>query len=120
MTLTVEAASGAWPIPTQRAGSALPRSDDAIVAPDVAVRCSLLGPLRILVDGAEVRLNGAKERTVLAALLLYADHVLDDHRLMQLLWDFDPSATSNAQIHSYVWRLRRKLGASVPIERQSC
>lgn len=129
MTLTVEVAGGTWSVPSQRGTSALTGPQQATVVPHPAgpravvpedgVHCHLLGPLRVVLDGAEVHLNGAKERTVLAALLLHAGHVLDDHRLMQLLWDLNPPATSNAQIHSYVWRLRRKLGAGVTIHRQS-
>lgn len=79
----------------------------------------VLGPLRVAVDGVDVGFSGTKERTVLASLLLFDDHVVDNDRLMQLLWDTTPPATASAQIHAYMSRLRRKLGPQMTISHRS-
>jgi DNA-binding SARP family transcriptional activator len=44
--------------------------------------------------------------------------VLSNDRLTQLLWDHRPPATANAQIHTYMSRLRIKLRPHVTIVRQ--
>jgi DNA-binding SARP family transcriptional activator len=84
--------------------------------------CSLefrvLGPVRASVNGANVPLGGSKQRTVLAALLLNGGRVLGDDRLTQLLWDGSPPATVNAQVHSYISRLRMRLSPGATIERK--
>ncbi|MGW6933603.1 BTAD domain-containing putative transcriptional regulator [Lentzea sp. NPDC054927] len=70
-------------------------------------------------DGAaEISLDGAKQRTVLAALLLSSGHVLSDDRLTELLWGENPPKTVNAQIHTYVSRLRKYLGDQVDLVRK--
>nr|WP_158102567.1 AfsR/SARP family transcriptional regulator [Lentzea kentuckyensis] len=70
-------------------------------------------------DGsAEISLDGAKQRTVLAALLLSSGHVLSDDRLTELLWGENPPKTVNAQIHTYVSRLRKYLGHRVDLVRK--
>ncbi|MEU3527968.1 BTAD domain-containing putative transcriptional regulator [Streptomyces sp. NPDC038707] len=56
--------------------------------------------------------------TVLAALLLARGRVVSDARLSSLLWGWDPPATANAQIYTYISRLRKHLGDEVEIVRQ--
>ncbi|MFI8460181.1 BTAD domain-containing putative transcriptional regulator [Kitasatospora sp. NPDC085464] len=68
--------------------------------------------------GAEVGLDGAKQRTVLAALLLARGRVVTDARLSTLLWDWNPPATMSAQIYTYISRLRKRLGPRVRLSRQ--
>ncbi|MFE9701904.1 BTAD domain-containing putative transcriptional regulator [Streptomyces sp. NPDC005930] len=67
-------------------------------------------------DGA-VPLDGAKQRTVLAALLLAGGTVVTDERLTTLLWGWEPPATSTKQLYTYVSRLRTRLGGAVCLER---
>ncbi|MER7166279.1 BTAD domain-containing putative transcriptional regulator [Micromonospora sp. NPDC000207] len=68
-------------------------------------------------DG-EVPLDGAKQRTVLAALLLARGRTVPDTRLCELLWGERPPATFAAQLYNYVSRLRKYLGDGVEIVRQ--
>ncbi|MFD7256561.1 BTAD domain-containing putative transcriptional regulator [Streptomyces sp. NPDC059874] len=77
----------------------------------------ILGPLRVCTDGREVPIQGRKQRTLLAALLLAREGVLSDERLIALLWGQRPPATVNAQLYTYVSRLRMRLGAAVDLVR---
>jgi len=83
------------------------------------VEFRILGPVSATDDGTEVALDGAKPRTVLAALLLARGRVLTDTQLGTLLWDWSPPATAGAQIYTYVSRLRRRLGPDIDIARRS-
>ncbi|HEV7710364.1 MAG TPA: AfsR/SARP family transcriptional regulator [Asanoa sp.] len=78
----------------------------------------LLGPVRAEVDGNDVILGGEKQRTVLASLLVNENRSLSNDRLAQLLWDTKPPNTANAQIHTYMSRLRGKLSPYASILRQ--
>lgn len=80
----------------------------------------ILGPVEVLRDdGERVVLDGTKQRTVLAALLLSGPNLLSDARLSEFLWGTRPPATSTAQIYTYVSRLRKLLGREVTIGRRS-
>ncbi|MFJ4097321.1 BTAD domain-containing putative transcriptional regulator [Kitasatospora sp. NPDC089913] len=79
----------------------------------------LLGPVEAVADGREIRLDGAKQRSVLAALLLSDGRVLPDERLRVLLWGWDPPATWTAQLHTYASRLRGRLGPGVDLVRRA-
>jgi SARP family transcriptional regulator, regulator of embCAB operon len=79
----------------------------------------ILGPVEVLHDGERVPLDGLKQRTVLAALLVSGDRLLADAELSDLLWGERPPATVNAQIYTYVSRLRKALGPSVTFVRVS-
>src|SRR6185295_13500719 len=69
----------------------------------------VLGPIEVRRDGEELPIDGAKQRTVLAALLLAGNHYLTDSTLSRYLWGEHPPATMNAQIYTYVSRLRKIL-----------
>ncbi|MDH6576344.1 AfsR/SARP family transcriptional regulator [Kitasatospora sp. MAP5-34] len=79
----------------------------------------LLGPIGARQNQNVVPLSGTKIHTVLAALLLYRGTVVSDDRLSTALWGWDPPATRNAQIYTYVSRLRKRLGPEVDLVRQS-
>ncbi|MFI6849612.1 AfsR/SARP family transcriptional regulator [Kitasatospora sp. NBC_00085] len=84
-----------------------------------ALEFRLLGPVEAMADGREIRLDGAKQRSVLAALLLSDGQLLPDERLSALLWGWDPPATWNAQLHTYASRLRNRLGPRVDLVRRA-
>ncbi|MFE5563214.1 BTAD domain-containing putative transcriptional regulator [Streptomyces sp. NPDC056544] len=77
----------------------------------------ILGPVSAEVDGRSVPLDGSKQRTALAALLLAHGKVVTDERLTCLLWGWDPPATSTNQLYTYVSRLRTRLGLRYGLER---
>lgn len=79
----------------------------------------ILGPVEVWDGGTEVPLDGAKQRTVLAALLIAGGSLLSDPKLSELLWGNRPPATLNAQIYNYVSRLRKTLGTRASIIRRS-
>jgi DNA-binding SARP family transcriptional activator len=83
------------------------------------VQYRILGPVEVRDGDAEVPLDGAKQRTVLAALLIAEGRFLSDAELSALLWGEHPPATLNAQIYNYVSRLRKTLGTDVSITRRS-
>jgi DNA-binding SARP family transcriptional activator len=79
----------------------------------VAVRFHILGPLEVLERDAVVALGGAKQRAVLAILLLHRGEVLSSERLIDALWGERPPATAAKTLQGYVSRLRRALGGGL-------
>lgn len=77
----------------------------------------ILGPVSAELDGRAVALDGGKQRTALAALLLARGKVVSDERLTLLLWGWDPPATSRNQLYTYMSRLRTRLGTGLGLER---
>ncbi|MFI6346382.1 BTAD domain-containing putative transcriptional regulator [Streptomyces sp. NPDC050560] len=77
----------------------------------------VLGPVRVS-DGEDgLVLHGAKQRTVLATLLLADGRAVSDEQLADRLWDERPPATASAQIYTYVSRLRKLFGDAAVITR---
>jgi predicted ATPase/DNA-binding SARP family transcriptional activator len=69
----------------------------------------VLGPLEVR-DGEEsLPLAGAKQRALLALLLLHANRVLSRDRLIDELWGGEPPATAVTSLQVYVSRLRKLL-----------
>ncbi|MFC0435410.1 AfsR/SARP family transcriptional regulator [Kutzneria buriramensis] len=79
----------------------------------------ILGPVEVLDGGAGVTLDGTKQRTVLAALLISGDSLLADPKLSAALWGDRPPATLSAQLYTQVSRLRKALGGRASIIRHS-
>jgi len=70
----------------------------------------ILGPLEIWRDGERVALEAARERAVLAALLLQSNRVVAADRLIELIWGGEAApAKARNTVHTWVWRLRRRL-----------
>lgn len=69
----------------------------------------ILGPLEVRRDGSPVRIGGAQQRAVLAALLLRASRVVSVERLVELLWGERPPGRARTLVHGCVARLRRDL-----------
>jgi DNA-binding SARP family transcriptional activator len=70
----------------------------------------ILGPLEVLSDRHAVDLGGAKQRALLAALLLDANNVVSRDRLVGALWEDDPPETAPKALQVYVSGLRKVLG----------
>jgi DNA-binding SARP family transcriptional activator len=79
----------------------------------------VLGQVEVRHEGKQLPLYGAKQRTVLSALLLAGDRVVYDSQLGEHLWGRKAPATMNAQIYTYISRLRKTLGPHARIVRQS-
>ena len=70
----------------------------------------ILGPLQVLDEGRELPLGGAKQRALLALLLLDPNRVVSRDRLIDELWHTDPPATAPTALQVYVSQLRKALG----------
>src|SRR5262245_50063429 len=71
----------------------------------------LLGPLEVVSRDQPLALGGAKQRALLAVLLLRANDVVATERLIDLVWGESPPPTVAKSVQTYVSRLRRQLGA---------
>src|SRR5690348_559236 len=69
----------------------------------------VLGPLEVREGGQVIPLGGAKQRALLAVLLLHANEVVSRVRLIDGLWGEEPPATAAHTVETYVSRLRRVL-----------
>ncbi len=74
-----------------------------------AMEFRLLGPLEVRREEETLPLGGAKQRALLAVLLLHANHAVGRERLAELLWGEDPPPTADHVIEVYVSQLRRVL-----------
>src|SRR5204862_62466 len=70
----------------------------------------ILGPLEVLSDGRALDLGGQKQRALLALLLLEANRVVSSDRLIDALWEEEPTATAQKGLQVYVSQLRKLLG----------
>jgi DNA-binding SARP family transcriptional activator/streptogramin lyase len=71
----------------------------------------ILGPLEVEADGQVVRLGGAKQRGVLALLLLNANKAVSRDRLIDEVWGDEPPDTAATALQGHVSQLRKTLGA---------
>jgi DNA-binding SARP family transcriptional activator len=75
------------------------------------VEFRILGPLEVIDDeGRPIRLGGARQRALLAALLLHANEVVLLDRLMDELWGDRPPASGAKALQVAVSQLRKSLG----------
>jgi DNA-binding SARP family transcriptional activator len=70
---------------------------------------TVLGPLEVWQEGRLLRLGAAKQRALLAALLLQANQVVSTDRLIDQVWGAAAPPTARNTLHSLVLRLRRLL-----------
>ena len=70
----------------------------------------ILGPLEVLENGHRVELGGAKQRALLAILLLHANEVVSNDRLIDALWEDDAPETARKALQVYISQLRKTLG----------
>lgn len=76
--------------------------------PAGALYVRVLGPLRVEVDGEEVRL-GPQQRTLLAALILARGRIVPKEQLTEVLWTNLPRRGSSITLRAHVLHLRRVL-----------
>jgi DNA-binding SARP family transcriptional activator len=75
----------------------------------------ILGPLEARRDNRVVSIPASRERAVLAALLLQANHVASADWLVERLWGTAPPRTARNTLHSLVHRLRHRLEPLPPL-----
>ena len=76
-------------------------------ADDSEVEVLLLGTVEARRRGRTVHLKGSKQRTLLAALALEANHVVPDDRLIELLWPEEPPDAAEDVLRVHISKLRR-------------
>jgi DNA-binding SARP family transcriptional activator len=70
----------------------------------------ILGPLQVLDEGLELTPRRAKQRVLLAALLLHPNEPLASDTLIEALWGERPPQTAQTALHGHVSALRKLLG----------
>jgi YVTN family beta-propeller protein len=70
----------------------------------------ILGPIEATEAGRSVALGPAKQRALLAALLVHANEVVSTDRLIDQLWGERPPAKAAKSVQVYVSQLRKALG----------
>jgi DNA-binding SARP family transcriptional activator len=69
----------------------------------------LLGPLDVVDDDRPLELGGARQRSVLALLLMHANELVTTDRLIDQIWGGTPPARAGKNVQVYVSRLRKIL-----------
>lgn len=73
------------------------------------MRYELLGPFRVIDDNKESSVSARKLETVLASLVIRADHVVTPDQLTTELWGDDPPRRAVAALHVYISESRKFL-----------
>lgn len=85
------------------------------------LRFGVLGSLEVWRQGQRIEVGAAKQRAVLALLLLRAGRTVSTEQLFAAVWDAEPPATALRTLRSLISRLRRTLacGAGAVLLRQA-
>lgn len=70
---------------------------------------AILGPLEVRNQHRRIEVSSAKERLLLAALVVHANEVFSAERLIEVLWGGDPPTTAGNTLQTYISHLRRAL-----------
>jgi len=68
---------------------------------------SLLGPLEARVDGETLPLGGARQRSLLALLLLHANETVSRERLIEGVWGAERPSTIGAALNVHLSKIRK-------------
>jgi DNA-binding SARP family transcriptional activator len=83
----------------------------------VGVEFLVLGPLEARDGDAGVQLGGAKQRAVLAMLLVRRNQVVSRERLIHGVWGDTPPASAGHTLEAYISRLRKALRDAADTDR---
>jgi DNA-binding SARP family transcriptional activator/tetratricopeptide (TPR) repeat protein len=75
-----------------------------------AMEFRLLGPLEVVEDNRTIEIGAAKERALLAVLLLNANRAVSRDRLIEALWGERAPGTATKALQVYVSHLRKAIG----------
>jgi SARP family transcriptional regulator, regulator of embCAB operon len=104
ITLTITAGSARTVFDADESAPPLP-------LPELEVR--VLGPLTATVNGRSFVPTATKPRTVLALLLLNADHVVSTSALQRELWASNPPRSALTTVQTYILQIRKLLAAAL-------
>ncbi|MBP1816816.1 FHA domain-containing protein [Mycobacterium sp. OAE908] len=74
-----------------------------------ALQFGVLGPLQMSVGGSDISLGAAKQRAVLAVLVINRNRAVAIDSLLDAAWRGNPPPDARASLHTYVSNLRRLL-----------
>ena len=77
----------------------------------------ILGPLEVRAGGRQIPLRGARQRELLAVLLLHANEIVSSDRLIDELWQGDPPSTAAKIVQNSVSQLRKLLEPGLLVTR---
>ncbi len=77
----------------------------------------ILGPLEVEDDGRILKTGGAKQRAVLALLLLNANTAVSRDRLIDEVWGEQPTGTASTGLQVLISQLRKELGHDAIVTR---
>lgn len=77
------------------------------------LRYGILGPVTVHQHETALAVGGARQRRLLAALLVHRNHALSDDALVEIVFAGAPPPRAAATLRTYVSRLRTVLGAPV-------
>jgi predicted ATPase/DNA-binding SARP family transcriptional activator len=83
----------------------------------VALEISILGPVVALLDEDAVDLGPPQQRALLALLSARASSVVPVDTIVDALWPEEPPVSAAKVVQTYVWRLRKTLGAETIVRR---
>ena len=85
----------------------------------MAVECRVLGEVEVCLDGRRIDVGHARQRWVLACLLVDVNRPVTAEQLIDRVWSDEPPYRARNALASYVSRLRHLLGDldGVQIER---
>ncbi len=75
------------------------------------MRFSILGPLRINDDPAELTVSAPRQRAMLALFLIHANEVVSTDRILDEVWGADRPASGVKTLHYHISKLREALGS---------
>ncbi len=76
---------------------------------DNGLRVAVLGPVRAFLEGRELTLGPARQRTVFAVLAANAGRVVGRDELIEAVWGAAAPSTATGSIYTYISGLRRAL-----------
>src|SRR5918996_1580054 len=94
-----------------------PPSARDLVANVQDVEFRILGPLEVVAEDRQVRVSGAKERALLAILLVHVGEVVSADRLIDELWGGELPANPSNTLQVVVSRLRKAMEGAQASER---
>jgi SARP family transcriptional regulator, regulator of embCAB operon len=77
-----------------------------------ALRFGLLGPLQMSANGTDLPLGAAKQRAVLAMLLINRNRTVPIDSLIDAAWQQQPPPEARGSLHAHVSRLRRLMSSA--------
>src|SRR6201998_4834247 len=77
-----------------------------------ALRFGMLGPLQMCANGTELPLGAAKQRAVLATLLINRNRIVSIDSVIDAVWQERPPPEARGTLHAHVSRLRRLMSGA--------